>query len=91
MLELLERKANGISWPACRAQNLESFAKDAKGVFFLKRDKGYTREKRWRKENRGLLCSLGQLGCNESYSPDTLGTWKFHKVTRTRYTSNRCV
>ncbi|XP_078037265.1 protein tyrosine kinase 2 Fak isoform X3 [Augochlora pura] len=82
MLELLERKANGISWPACRGHNLESFAKDAKGVFFLKRDKGYPREKRWRKENGGLLCSLGQLGCSESYSPDTLGTWKFHKVSR---------
>ncbi|XP_076296807.1 protein tyrosine kinase 2 Fak isoform X3 [Lasioglossum baleicum] len=82
MLELLERKANGISWPTCRGQNLESFAKEAKGVLLLKRGKGYPREKRWRKENGGLLCSLGQLGCSESYSPDTLGTWKFHKVSR---------
>ncbi|XP_012152828.1 protein tyrosine kinase 2 Fak isoform X1 [Megachile rotundata] len=82
MLELVERKANGISWPSCRGQTLNTFAKDPKGILFLRRDKGCPREKRWRKENGGLLCSLGQLGCNESYSPDTLGTWKFHKVSR---------
>ncbi|XP_053980275.1 focal adhesion kinase 1 isoform X5 [Hylaeus volcanicus] len=85
MLELVERKASGISWPTCRNHNLESFGKDPKGIFFLKRDKGCAREKRWRRENGGLLCSLGQLGCNDSYSPDTLGTWKFHKVSRTSH------
>ncbi|CAK9830355.1 Focal adhesion kinase 1 [Anthophora retusa] len=83
MLELVERKASGISWPSCRGQNLESFGKDPKGIFFLRRDKGCSREKRWRRENNGgLLCSLGQLGCNDSYTPDTLGTWKFHRVSR---------
>ncbi|XP_043529651.1 uncharacterized protein LOC122539094 isoform X2 [Frieseomelitta varia] len=82
MLELIERKANGISWPSCRGQNLESLGKDARGVFFLRRDRACPREKRWRRENGGLLCSLGQLRCSESYTPDTLGTWKFHKVSR---------
>ncbi|KAK9307884.1 hypothetical protein QLX08_001945 [Tetragonisca angustula] len=82
MLELIERKANGISWPSCRGQKLESLGKDARGVFFLRRDRACPREKRWRRENGGLLCSLGQLRCSESYTPDTLGTWKFHKVSR---------
>ncbi|XP_020723404.1 uncharacterized protein LOC100651181 isoform X2 [Bombus terrestris] len=82
MLELVERKANGISWPSCRGQNLESLGKDPKGIFFLRRDRACPREKRWRRENGGLLCSLGQLRCNDSYTPDTVGTWKFHRVSR---------
>ncbi|XP_060821683.1 focal adhesion kinase 1 isoform X5 [Bombus pascuorum] len=81
MLELVERKANGISWPSCRGQNLESLGKDPKGIFFLRRDRACPREKRWRRENGGLLCSLGQLRCNDSYTPDTVGTWKFHRVS----------
>lgn len=84
MLELVERKANGISWPSCRGQNLESLGKDPKGIFFLRRDRACPREKRWRRENGGLLCSLGQLRCNDSYTPDTVGTWKFHRVSRPR-------
>lgn len=48
-------------------------------------EKGCMREKRWRRDSKGLLCSLGQMGCGDSYSPDTLGTWKFHKASRTRY------
>ncbi|XP_019888475.2 focal adhesion kinase 1 isoform X3 [Ooceraea biroi] len=83
MLELVERKANGISWPTCRAQNLDTFGKNPKGGVLLRHmEKGCTREKRWRRDSKGLLCSLGQLGCSDSYSPDTLGTWKFHKVSR---------
>ncbi|XP_026668383.1 protein-tyrosine kinase 2-beta isoform X2 [Ceratina calcarata] len=83
MLELVERKASGISWP-CRGQNLESY-RDPKGIFFLRRDRGCSREKRWRRENGGLLCPLGRLRCNESYSPDTLGTWKFLRVSRSSH------
>ncbi|XP_039305531.1 uncharacterized protein LOC105205797 isoform X2 [Solenopsis invicta] len=87
MLELVERKASGISWPTCRPQNLDAFGKNnpKKGVLFRRREKNCTREKRWRRDSKGLLCSLGQLGCSNSYSPDTLGTWKFHKVSRTSH------
>ncbi|XP_029165967.1 uncharacterized protein LOC114936820 isoform X2 [Nylanderia fulva] len=87
MLELVERKASGISWPTCRARNLDTFGKNPKGGGVLLRyaERGYMREKRWRRDSKGLLCSLGQLGCSDSYSPDTLGTWKFHKVSRTSH------
>ncbi|XP_014212063.1 focal adhesion kinase 1 [Copidosoma floridanum] len=34
----------------------------------------------WARSSRGLLCSLG--GCDDYYSADTLGTWKFHRVAR---------
>lgn len=86
MLELVERKASGISWPMCRTENLDNLEKNPKGSFVLRRrtKKDCAREKRWRRDSKGLLCSLGQLGCSDSYSPDTLGTWKFHKVSRTR-------
>lgn len=39
----------------------------------------------WQRNSKGLLCALGQFGCgNSHYSPDTIGTWKYHRVTRTR-------
>lgn len=91
MLELVERKANGISWHGRRRN--ENLAADitnnnSKGIFLMKKEKGgvVTREKRWKRDSRGLLCYLGQLGYNDSsnYSPDTLGTWKFHRITRRR-------
>lgn len=87
MLELVERKASGISWPTCRARNLDNFGKNPKGggVLLRRAERGCMREKRWRRDSKGLLCSLGQLGCSDSYSPDTLGTWKFHKASRSRY------
>ncbi|XP_014476584.1 PREDICTED: focal adhesion kinase 1 isoform X5 [Dinoponera quadriceps] len=86
MLELVGRKASGISWPSCRAQNLDTFGKHLRGDVFRKRaDKDCMREKQWKRDSKGLLCSLGQLGCNDSYSPDILGTWKFHKVSRASY------
>lgn len=85
MLELVGRKASGLSWPSCRAQNLDTFGKHLRGDVFRRRaEKDFTREKQWKRDSKGLLCSLGQLGCNDSYSPDTLGTWKFHKVSRAR-------
>jgi len=77
MLGLVERKAGEISWPTCRVQNLDTFGRNPNGV-------PRHAEKRWRRDSKGLLCSLGQLGCSDSYSPDTLGTWKFHKVSRAR-------
>lgn len=89
MLELVERKAGGISWPSCRGENLESVGKDPKEMLFLgQRDKACpTGGKRWKRKSGGggLLCSLGQLRCNHTYyTPDTLGTWKFHRVSRPR-------
>ncbi|XP_020291296.1 focal adhesion kinase 1 isoform X2 [Pseudomyrmex gracilis] len=81
MLELVDRKAGGISWPTCRASNLDSFGKNTKGRSALLARKVRTSEKQWRRDSKGLLCSLGYLGCDDSYSPDTLGTWKFHKVS----------
>ncbi|KAL6447379.1 hypothetical protein ACFW04_001532 [Cataglyphis niger] len=87
MLELVERKASGISWPTCRARNLDNLGKNPKGggVLLRRAERGCTREKRWRRDSKGLLCSLGQLGCSDSYSPDTLGTWKFHKASRSSH------
>ncbi|XP_036147458.1 uncharacterized protein LOC105833444 isoform X3 [Monomorium pharaonis] len=86
MLELVERKTSGISWPTCRTQNLDTFGKNSKGdILFRRREKSCVREKGWRRDSKGLLCSLGQLSCSDSYSPDTLGTWRFHKVSRTSH------
>ncbi|KAI4500693.1 hypothetical protein M0802_004285 [Mischocyttarus mexicanus] len=85
MLELVERKTNGIPWHSGgrRTENLSGFANNSKGIFLMKKEKDVPREKRWKRDSRGLLCSLGQLGYNDSsYSPDTLGTWKFHRITR---------
>lgn len=90
MLELVERKAGGISWPSRRGENLDSVGKDPKEMLFLgQRDKACPRGgKRWKRKKGGgggLLCSLGQLRCNHTYyTPDTLGTWKFHRVSRPR-------
>ncbi|CAD6234469.1 GSCOCG00001941001-RA-CDS, partial [Cotesia congregata] len=40
----------------------------------------------WQRNSKGLLCALGQFGCgNSHYSPDTIGTWKYHRVTRTSH------
>ncbi|XP_053593208.1 uncharacterized protein LOC103577529 [Microplitis demolitor] len=37
----------------------------------------------WQRNSKGLLCALGQFGCgNSHYSPDTIGTWKYHRITR---------
>lgn len=85
MLELVERKTNGISWHGRRTENLADFTNNSKRIFLMKKEKDVSREKRWKRDSRGLLCSLGQLGYNDSsYSPDTLGTWKFHRITRRR-------
>ncbi|KAL0119696.1 hypothetical protein PUN28_007856 [Cardiocondyla obscurior] len=85
MLELVERKAR-ISWPTRRSQNLDTFGQNAReGVLLRNRGKNCVHEGRWRRDSKGLLCSLGQLGCSDSYSPDTLGTWRFHKVSRTSH------
>ncbi|XP_035731447.1 focal adhesion kinase 1-like isoform X1 [Vespa mandarinia] len=82
MLELVERKANGISWHGRRTENLADITNNSKGIFLMKKEKDVPREKRWKRDSKGLLCSLGQLGYNDSsYSPDTLGTWKFHRIT----------
>ncbi|EFN81019.1 hypothetical protein EAI_12866 [Harpegnathos saltator] len=92
MLELVGRKASGISWPGCRAENLDTFGKRLRDVSRRRADKhaDCTCEKQWKRDSKGLLCSLGQLGCNDSYSPDTLGTWKFHKVSRARVICFSC-
>lgn len=44
------------------------------------------RSANWHRNSKGLLlCALGQYGCSDSHhrnNPDTVGTWKFHKVSR---------
>ncbi|XP_015607197.1 uncharacterized protein LOC107273475 isoform X3 [Cephus cinctus] len=80
MLELVERKASGISWPVAMARLPRSF-ENHKDVFLRREKSGPTfRERRWKRDSKGLLCALGR--CNDYYSPDTLGTWKFHRVSR---------
>ncbi|XP_033226318.1 focal adhesion kinase 1 isoform X1 [Belonocnema kinseyi] len=81
MLDLV----NGISRPSTmyHAPSLENFGKDPKDAPFLRRKSGQSfREKKWKRNSKGLLCSLGKLSCHDYYSPDTLGTWKFHRVSR---------
>ncbi|XP_031785611.1 focal adhesion kinase 1 isoform X3 [Nasonia vitripennis] len=87
MLELVERKAGGISWPRATPQP-SAGNKDNKnlGKEQLARRKPAAgkragAEQQWvRRSSRGLLCSLG--GCEDYYTPDTIGTWKFHRVSR---------
>ncbi|KAK0089497.1 hypothetical protein PV325_007060 [Microctonus aethiopoides] len=48
--------------------------------------RGTPRSANWHRNSKGLLlCALGQYGCSDSHhrnNPDTVGTWKFHKVSR---------
>lgn len=90
MLELVERKAGGISWPRATppSNNKDNNNFGNKEPTQLARRKpagkrGGAEQQQWvRRSSRGLLCSLG--GCEDYYSPDTIGTWKFHRVSRAR-------
>lgn len=88
MLERLERKSNATPW---RGQTFRDPERTAKMSPLLGRKKS-TRifgDKRWSKDGMGLLCAFGQLNCKEPYSPDTLGTWKFQRISRARYPVKR--
>ncbi|XP_043473036.1 focal adhesion kinase 1 isoform X5 [Leptopilina heterotoma] len=86
MLELVvDNKIHGNLKPSMmyHTPSLENFGKDPKEADFFRRKLSRSfREKKWKRNSKGLLCSLGQLGCHDYYSPDTIGTWKFHRVSR---------
>lgn len=72
-----------------RVQNFNNIVKSpVDEVFVVRRQIENTskpKESIWQRNSKGLLCALGQFGCNDThYSPDTIGTWKFHRVTRPR-------
>lgn len=89
MLEHVERTAIGISWPAFRHRDRYSVKEsEPKMSPFLRRKKsGFfsDAQKRWSKEPKNLLCSFAQLRCSDTYSSDTIGTWKFERITKNRY------
>ncbi|XP_043274761.1 focal adhesion kinase 1 isoform X7 [Venturia canescens] len=93
MLSIVERKDSRTSWPMTRFPdgNVDNLRGDNKTVgdsrvrrngsnnFGAGRD--VAREGAWQRNSKALFCALGQLGCNDShYTPDTVGTWKFHRV-----------
>lgn len=94
MLSLVERKASGMSWPAATHPNTNFdnlVRKSGGGDMILRRTVEHDTPKPsrhrsvWQRNSKGLLCALGQFGCSDSYySPDTIGTWKFHRVARPR-------
>ncbi|KAJ8673207.1 hypothetical protein QAD02_004469 [Eretmocerus hayati] len=82
----------GISWPAGRLETPQSIDFSTRQQLIQSEHrqsigksarKPANEAKQWLRSSRGLLCSLGR--CDDYYSPDTVGTWKFHRVPRSRY------
>lgn len=93
MLSVVERKDSRISWPVAVDKSIGDDKKNARHLpvrrnlsnDFRGKEITSARERVWQRNSKGLFCALGQLGCNDShYSPDTIGTWKFHRVPRPR-------
>lgn len=91
MLDLIERKTSVMSWPVAmnRGQNFNNTVKPSNDELVVIRRQlenvAKPKESAWQRNSKGLLCALGQFGCNDThYSPDTIGTWKFHRVSRSR-------
>ena len=80
MLELVERKTGAGAWPGAATRDGSAGRRGDEQRTRLARLK--PPESHWARSSRGLLCSLG---CDDYYSPDTVGTWKFHRMSRLRY------